>query len=186
MSDSEKSFGRHSQRPEEVSPTPAPEGLSETDKARIRAEEEYRAQVRSEQAAASAPPPMRSFKLEKGDPKQAQGLVSGLLTLLALGGVWWWLARPAGIGTTGGTVTYVVSSSCPVDVTYTVNGMDTQQEQGVPDGWAKTVPASSLTNTLIAQLSCNGTVGVGIAGQRGPDKTATSSGEFAIATVSYP
>ena len=181
----EKPTGRHAEKPSE---------LDAATKERIRQEEEFRAQVRADQAAPAPATPMRSFRLESPTksaqtsptPAAASG-VGGLLSLMFFGGLaYYFFFMPHGINTTNGQVTYNVSSSCPVDVTYTVNGIDTQQESAVTSGWTKTVDQSSLLNQLTAQLQCKGgTVTATISGS-GPAKSSTSSGDYTIASVSYP
>jgi hypothetical protein len=170
---------------------PSADTLDEATKARIRAEEQYRAQMRAEAEPVNPPPPapkqMRSFRLESGSPGQGARAARGLLILAVAGGVYWWLAQPHGVATIGGSVVYSVTSSCPVDVTYTTGGTDIQQESKVPSGWTKTVDQSSLTNQLSAQLSCaGGTVTASIARSGETPKTATSSGDYTIASLSYP
>lgn len=161
--------------------------LSDAEKARIREEEIERAKIRAEIASESASKPMRSGKLEKGDPKQNQQALSGLLTLFFIGGAWWWLSQPHAVATTNVRVTYSITSSCPVDVTYTVSGLDTQQESKVPSGWTKTVQQSSLTNQLIAQLQCEGgTVTATVSAPGQAPKSVISSGDYTIASVAYP
>jgi hypothetical protein len=87
----------------------------------------------------------------------------------------------------GGQITYLVESSCPTDVTYTADGDGIQQESDVPDGWTADTSQSDLINTISAQLKCEGgdvTVNISLDGSL--VKTATSSGDYSIASVSYP
>ena len=184
MTNEDKATGRHA--PEAIE-------LDAATKSRIRAEEVERAKVRAELAGTKTPDlkapaeAPKSFKIQKSDPKSNQQALRGLISLVIIGGIWWWFAQPHGISTTSGQITYTITSSCPVDVTYTVSGMDTQQESKVPSGWTKTVPQSSLLNQLIAQLQCQGgTVTATISKAGETPKSSSSSGDYTIAQVSYP
>lgn len=184
----DKPTGRHVEKPAE---------LDEATKERIRQEEAFRAQLRAEQAAPAPEPPkpMRSFRLEapaKAAPGAAKSTsnsgLGGVISLIIFGGlIYYFFFMPHGISTTSGQVTYSVTSSCPVDVTYTVSGVDTQQESGVRSGWTKTVDQSSLVNQLLAQLECEGgSVTATISKAGASPKSSSSNGDYTIASVSYP
>lgn len=80
-------------------------------------------------------------------------------------------------------VRYEVVSSCPVNVTYTVDNTNIRQEQGVKSGWTKTYPAKGtfVITSINAQLTCTGRVTVNV--YRGGKRiaTSTSSGAYAVA-----
>ena len=85
-----------------------------------------------------------------------------------------------------GTFRYEVRSSCPVDVTYTSDGMNTEQVSKVQDGWLATATDPTVAQ-VIAQLSCTGGAVTANIYQNGNlVKTATSSGDYTIAHAVYP
>lgn len=171
-------FGRDSQRKPE---------LSEADKARIRAEEEYRAQVRAKPVA---PAPTRPVL--KPQPPVKQQLKSAGILVLAMVLVpvllYFYFANTGSSGLTGianaasGLYRYEVTASCPVDLTYSSSG-GTEQIQDVSTPWSKDVSGVSVPQ-VIAQLKCDGgDVTAKILNGSTVVKEGSSSGSYAIVHV---
>lgn len=159
--------------------------LTDADKARIRAEEEYRAQVRSEAQSSPLPP-----KPSKPTPTIKQQLQQGLILLLVIVfagvGFTWYFMSSGSRGLTGvvnaasGTYRYEVTSTCPVDLTYS-EGSGTTQKLDTPTPWSLNVQGVT-TPQVIAQLKCEGgTVTAKILNGSAEVKSVTSSGDYAIA-----
>lgn len=174
MSDSEKQGGPHGDA------LPG-ESLSEADRARIRAEEAYRQEVR---AQLSGTPPAADNTTANRRP------LTSLLILIPVVLLGFFacdsLLLPGVLNVGGGQhLTYAVSSTCPVDVTYTV-GRVTQQERAVTDGWTRTVQSTDLPHVLIGRLQCDGTVKVTISGGRTGTRSTLSTGAHPSVRVTYP
>lgn len=188
MSDSEKKWGP-------LGGASPGEGLSESGRVRIHAEEEDQQQVWDRLSgtlpppADTPPPPPTRLRLDDDATSHRRQLAGLLIIPLVLLGFWACdsFVSPGMFTTAGGErLTYSVSSTCPVDVTYTV-GREVQEESGVQSGWTRTVQSSDFANVLTGQLQCDdGTVTVTISGGRWGTKSEISNRTKTSAKVTYP
>lgn len=174
--------------------------LSDEDKARIQAEEDFRAKARAD---ADAKVQFAAAKNTISPPKPnnpvlgcAGGLALSFLGVVAFFLVLFWIggSRSSSSGIADVTppaptrqyqVTYRITSSCRASVTYTNQGGDTQQEQEVPSGWEHTFIADPGAFTYISgQLQCDGKITATLLVNGVPVKNTTSKGEYVIASAS--
>lgn len=158
--------------------------LTEADKARIRAEEEFRQQLRAEAPQGKAPPPPAPKPALSTKQQLQQGGILALVILLVPVLMYFYFSRTGSSGlagaTLGGTYRYEVDASCPIDVTYgTSNG--TEQRLQVSAPWSESATGVGIPQ-VIAQLKCDsGSVTARILKGDKVYKEATSSGAYAIA-----
>ena len=174
--------------------------LSDEDKARIQAEEDFRAKARVN-ADAKAQFAAAENTISQPKPNNQAIGCAGWLMLGFLGVVTFilvsaWLSSSrsssrsiADITPSAPTgqyqVTYRITSSCAANVTYINQGGDTQQEQGVPSGWEHTFIADPGAFTYISgQLQCDGNITATLLVNGTPVKNTTSKGEYVIASAS--
>jgi hypothetical protein len=186
--------------------------LSDEDKARIRAEEEFRAQARAEAEAGNLPSggrPPAAPDTGKTPPLLRERPAALLLTVAAAGALSYLFfsavggsLRPVSTGSGGqpgnpfgigrGTVRYAVTvrasdprASCGADVTISRGVGETSQLSDVRSGWERSVEARAGEFLyLAAQARCSGTVGVAIYKNGQLYKQAEATGERAVAQTS--
>lgn len=196
--DNRDQLGRHTGRQgQSDSDQGAPAGLTDADRARIRAEEEYRAQVRREvggQDAGTPGPAPRPAQPPTGPRKppptmkeqlQSGGILAAVMLLTILG-AWTYFSRTGSPGLTGvanavsGEYRYEVTASCPVDLTYTT-ASGTEQVSRASSSWSQAVSGVGVPQVM-AQLTCaGGSVTARILNGGRVYKEATSRGNYAIA-----
>ncbi|ULH17886.1 hypothetical protein MF271_23205 (plasmid) [Deinococcus sp. KNUC1210] len=81
-------------------------------------------------------------------------------------------------------LTYSVTSSCPVDVTYSITGTRSEQVYNAPSGWTKHLNGLQQAPALGATLKCkNGRVTATVTPRKGIVHSFIATGDYAVALV---